>query len=144
MKSLMTSILLRVFSFLKGLLPVVELVAPYVNMVYPIVVEISKLIPTKTDDNIIKAYEKFKVELNISQLVAMQTPEEKSLFLRDLARKLLRVKFGIDENKVADSILNAAIELAYNKYKLEEGSVQVQQTRSTSVTTTEQQNLITE
>jgi hypothetical protein len=74
----------------------------------------------------------------------MQTPEEKSLFLRDLARKLLRVKFGIDENKVADSILNAAIELAYNKYKLEEGSVQVQQTGSTSVTTTEQQNLITE
>jgi len=144
MKSLMTSILLRVFSFLKGLLPVVERAAPYVNMVYPIVVEIAKLTPTKTDDNIIKAYEKFKVELNISQLVAMQTPEEKSLFLRNLARKLLRVKFGIDENKVADSILNAAIELAYNKYKLEEGSVQVQQTGSTSVTTTEQQNLITE
>ncbi len=144
MKSLMTTMLLRVFSFLKGLLPVVERVAPYVNMVYPIVVEIAKLTPTKTDDNIIKAYEKFKVELNISQLVAMQTPEEKSLFLRDLARKLLRVKFGIDENKVADSILNAAIELAYNKYKLEEGSVQVQQTGSTSVTTTEQQNLITE
>lgn len=128
MKSLMTSMLLRVFSFLKGLLPVVERVAPYVNMVYPIVVEISKLTPTKTDDNIIKAYEKFKVELNISQLTAMQTPEEKSLFLRDLARKILRVKFGVDEQKVADSLLNAAIELAYNKYKLEETDQQTVQT----------------
>lgn len=143
MKSLLSSMLLRVFSFLKGLLPVIERVAPYVNMVYPIVVEIAKLTPTKTDDNIIKAYEKFKVELNISQLTAMQTPEEKSLFLRDLARKLLREKFGVDEEKVADSLLNAAIELAYNKYKLEE-NVNSSLPVPEATGTTDQQTLQTE
>jgi hypothetical protein len=89
----------------------IEQLAPLVNKAYPVVKKIAALTPNKTDDAIIAAYE----ELGFKGLFVAGM--DKSLALRDLAKKLL---IATNPDPVSDYIANTAIELAYAKYKQEQ------------------------
>lgn len=89
----------------------IEQLAPLVNKAYPFVKKVALLTPTKTDDIILAAYE----QLGFSGLFVPGT--DKSLALRDLAKKLL---LSTSPDPISDYIANTAIELAYAKYKQEQ------------------------
>lgn len=89
----------------------IEQLAPIVNKAYPFVKKVATLTPTKTDDAILAAYE----ELGFKGLFTVGM--DKSLALRDLAKKLL---LASNPDPVSDYIANTAIELAYAKYKQEQ------------------------
>lgn len=88
---------------------VIELISPYVQMAYPIVVQIALLTPNKVDDAILFAYETFGFK------DMFDGKKEPNVLLRDLARAVLKKKAP----DAKEHELNAAIELAYSKYKLE-------------------------
>lgn len=89
----------------------IEALAPQVNKAYPVVKKIAQLTPNKTDDAILAAYE----ELGFKGVFV--SGADKSLALRDLAKKLLS---AANPDPVSDYIANTAIELAYAKYKQEQ------------------------
>lgn len=89
----------------------IEALAPLVNKAYPVVKKIAQLTPNKTDDVILAAYE----ELGFKGVFVPGT--DKSLALRDLAKKLL---IASNPDPISDYLANTAIELAYAKYKQEQ------------------------
>lgn len=93
----------------------IEHISPLVNKAYPFVKKIAALTPTKTDDNILAAYE----SLGFGGLFVAGS--DKSLALRDLAKKLL---VAAHPDPVSDYLANTAIELAYAKYKQEQTKTQ--------------------
>lgn len=107
-------ILLKLSGPLRSFMFVLERVFPYANLAFPIVKELAKLTKNRTLENIASLYEKY----HLSQYFTPNVPPE--YLIRELARLLMREKLNVTENVVQDRILNAAIELAYNKYKLEE------------------------
>lgn len=94
-----------------GFMALIENLAPIVNKAYPFVKKIAALTPTKTDDAILAAYE----QLGFGGLFVAGS--DKSLALRDLAKKLL---IATHPDPVSDYLANTAIELAYAKYKQEQ------------------------
>lgn len=117
MKSFLSKIIGFVTSFFSkdfapGVIKALTAVSPYVMKAYPIVKVIAEITPTRLDDQIIAAYEKY----GLGHLFNPGIP--KDLALRELAKALL--KKDIPEGvTVQDYILNTAIELAYAKFKEE-------------------------
>ena len=91
-------------------------VAPIVNQIYPIVVKIAKLTPSKTDDQILAAYAKFGLK-NL-----FDPGQDTSHQLRTLAVAALQssdnyIKSTNAGGPVPAYLLNTALELAVAKLK---------------------------
>lgn len=92
----------------EGFLSLIEKLSPIVLTAYPIVKKIASLTPNKTDDAILAAYE------SMGFAGVFNKGSDKSLALRDLAKRAVT---AAHPDPVADYLINAAIELAYSKYK---------------------------
>jgi hypothetical protein len=89
-----------------------EKVSPLVNLAYPIVKKVAQLTPNKTDNEILKAYESFGFQHLFNKKM------DKGLALRELSKNVLR---AANPDPITDYIANTAIELAYAKFKEEQG-----------------------
>lgn len=96
-------------NMVKDIVSVIEDVAPYVETAYPYVLAVARLTVTKTDDEILDAYDK----LGVKDLFDPTLRPEDSI--RDLVKHLL-IKDG---TSAKNHILNLAIEMAYSKLKKE-------------------------
>ena len=94
-----------------GFIRLIEKISPLVNKAYPIVKTVARLTPNKTDDEILKAYEK----LGFSDVFDATKP--KALSLRDLSKSIL---VASNPDPVSEYLANTAIELAYAKFKEEQ------------------------
>jgi hypothetical protein len=100
---------------------VINKIAPIVNAVYPIVVKIDQLTPTKTGNEILSAFESF----GLGQLFVPGA--DISQQLRTLAAEALTksesfVSLAASGHPVAEHLINSAIELAVAKLKEESSS----------------------
>lgn len=88
-----------------------HLAAPYVAMALPIVEEIIRLTPTRSDDEILALLQHFGV------LKVFDAQADRGVILRDIAVKVIRTKV---KDPVKTSVLNLAVELAANSLKQQE------------------------
>ena len=99
----------RVLKFIADFFGVVHTIAPYVQQAMPIVQMIAAMTPTHTDDAVLATYTKLGLQ-NV-----FDPTRDPATSIRDLAKVLLQKNI---KDPVQDSILNAAVELAYSKYKM--------------------------
>jgi len=115
LKKLFSSFVTKSAALVNSLINVVQKTAPYIEMALPIVEEIANLTANTKDDNALvkvkEAYASFGLE------DVFDPNKDRSVALRDLAKSVLIRKLGGEVTK--DFLLNAAIEMAYAKFKLE-------------------------
>ena len=90
--------------------------APIVNQIYPIVVKIAELTPTKTDDQILAAYTKFGLR-NLFVPGQDTSHQLKTLAVTALKNTDAYIKSTNTGGAVPAYILNTALELAVAKLK---------------------------
>jgi hypothetical protein len=90
--------------------------APIVNQIYPIVVKIAELTPTKTDDQILAAYTKFGLR-NLFVPGQDTSHQLKTLAIAALKNTDAYIKSTNTGGAVPTYILNTALELAVAKFK---------------------------
>jgi hypothetical protein len=93
-----------------GIMRVVSVVSPWVVEIYPIVVRVAELTPTRADDEILKLAKKYALKFTKT------TP--KDFALREIAKAMFKAEIPEGAN-TQDYILNLAIEMAYAKFKQE-------------------------
>jgi len=93
-----------------GIMNIISMVSPYVVRIYPIVVKVAELTPTRADDEILALAKKLHLKFSKT------TP--KDFMLREIAKAMFKqeVPEGADAQ---DFVLNLAVELAYAKFKKE-------------------------
>jgi len=95
---------------------VITKAAPLVNQIYPIIEEIAKLTPSKTDDEILAAYSKFGFR-NLFISNSSTSTQLRTLAVAALQNSEEFIKSSNISGPVPGYLINAALELAVSKLK---------------------------